>query len=364
MKEKEYEKVEHKGNNVLRLKRHTKHKNMFMFYFKKEKKLYRKLYTSPNNTEGQMIERAIGELETFYNRAGRAKVDENITIDAYWIAFRDGKEWGDNHKRTMTGFYDNHIKKYIGNKAVINVKKGDIDRVMTKAKGTSKRLQKGLLEVMEPLFKRAVRDGLLDATPIDDEHQVRREFAKEKKLVFDAEGKFVAVYKAIHTTFANDLKLRTAFLFGFSGRRLMEVLTLKWDDISIKSKVYVIRAENSKVGIDMQFSLGDELAKNLSQMLYDKDSEWIFSSNRDPALHLSKLSMHYDKIREASGVKDFTFHWMRNLYVSAMAARGVDTTDLSAQLGHQDTGTLKKYLSLQREASGKRTEATMLEMLR
>jgi site-specific recombinase XerD len=127
---------------------------------------------------------------------------------------------------------------------------------------------------------------------------------------------------------------------------------------------YVIRAENSKVNSDMVFGLNSELKSILEELYKYKDSIWIFSSNRDSSIHMTKLSMHYNKIRQATGLKEFTFHWMRNLLVSALAGKdGVDVTDLSALLGHNDTGTLKKYLSLQREQSSRKAADAIGKML-
>jgi site-specific recombinase XerD len=44
---------------------------------------------------------------------------------------------------------------------------------------------------------------------------------------------------------------------------------------------------------------------------------------------------------------------MRNISVYALASAGADSLQLSAMLGHLDSTTLKKYLSLQREDASK-----------
>ena len=61
---------------------------------------------------------------------------------------------------------------------------------------------------------------------------------------------------------------------------------------------------------------------------------------------IKHVKNHYNKIREHSALPEFSYHWMRNLTVSAMASMGVDVTHLSAMLGHNDGGAVKKYLSL------------------
>ena len=67
--------------------------------------------------------------------------------------------------------------------------------------------------------------------------------------------------------------------------------------------------------------------------------------------HSKDIAKQYKKFRDETGIQEFTFHWMRNLAVSALSSMGIEITHLSAMLGHTDSGTIRKYLSLQREAS-------------
>jgi integrase len=363
---KDYETITLKGSKVNFIKRNKKNNQKFIFDFTKNRKRYRQTYIAPKDTPTAMIRMAKIKCDAFYEQAGKIRedLDTNISVDTYWDRYREYKKnnWGQNHKRTLKGFYNNHIKKIIGLKQLRRVNTADIDDIMYHARSLSKRSQKTILEILNPLFTRAIKEGLIKETPVDQE--IKRNATEEKKVVLGAEDKFKEVHKAINQQFADNPKLRAAFLFGFNGRRLNEVLTLQWSDIDLINMNYVIRAENSKVNSDMVFGLNSELKSILEELYKYKDSIWIFSSNRDSSIHMTKLSMHYNKIRQATGLKEFTFHWMRNLLVSALAGKdGVDVTDLSALLGHNDTGTLKKYLSLQREQSSRKAADAIGKML-
>ncbi|MDD2699584.1 MAG: hypothetical protein PHF17_12420, partial [Arcobacteraceae bacterium] len=50
------------------------------------------------------------------------------------------------------------------------------------------------------------------------------------------------------------------------------------------------------------------------------------------------------KIKEY--LPNFTLHRLRNVIVSAMAEQGISATLMSAALGHNNTNTLSKYLTL------------------
>jgi len=364
---KDYESVSLKGSKVHHLKRNKKDNQKFIFDFTKNSKRYRQTYIAPKDTPTAMIRMAKIKCETFYEQAGRVRnnLDANILVDTYWDRFCEHKkmDWSKKHTSNSKGIYKNHIKDIIGLKQLRRVNTADIDDIMHNAKQSlSKRSQKSILEVLKPLFERAIKEKLISENPVD--HDIKRNAAEEKKIVLGAEEKFKKVHKAIHKVFAQNPKLKAAFLLGFNGRRFSEVLTLEWRDINFGNSTYVIRAENSKINIDMVFGLNDELKSALKKMYKEKDSKWVFSSNRDPSKHMTKLAPYYIKIREATGIKEFTFHWMRNLLVSALAGKeGVDVSDLSALLGHNDAGTLKKYLSLQREQSSKKAAAAIDRML-
>ena len=91
----------------------------------------------------------------------------------------------------------------------------------------------------------------------------------------------------------------------------------------------------------MTFKLPSDVAEALSH----------FRSSHGMVFKVKSLDRHHQKIRDYTSINEFSFHWMRNLVVSALAGMGADITHLSAMLGHNDSGTIKKYLSLQREAS-------------
>lgn len=363
---KDYEAVSLKGSKVNYLKRNKKDNQKFIFDFTKSSKRYRQTYLAPKDSPTAMIKMAKTKCDAFYEQAGKIRdnLDPNIKMNIYWDRYCEHKKgsWGHGHDRTLKGFYKNHIKNIIGEKQLRRVNSADIDDIMHNVKHLAKRSQKTILEILKPVFTRAIKEGIIKESPVD--HEIKRNASEEKKVVLGAKDKFIKVYKAIDEKFAEDTIVKAAFIFGFNGRRLNEVLTLKWSDIDLDNETYIIRKENSKINSDMVFGMNPELVIILKELYKQRDSQWIFSSNKDSSIHMTKLSMHYDKIRQATGINEFTFHWMRNLLVSALVGQdGVDISDLSALLGHNDTGTLKKYLSLQREQSSKKATKAIGRML-
>ena len=108
---------------------------------------------------------------------------------------------------------------------------------------------------------------------------------------------------------------------------------------------YIVRGSNSKVNTDMTFALARDIKEALLEFQDTRGNVFMIKHTKD----------HYPKIRLVSGIEEFTFHWMRNLSVSALSAMGASLGDLTALLGHNDSSTLKKYLSLQRETATRNT---------
>ena len=103
----------------------------------------------------------------------------------------------------------------------------------------------------------------------------------------------------------------------------------------------------------MEFTLPGDVAEALSH----------FRATKGCVFNVKSLDVHHQKIRDYTGIPEFSFHWMRNLCVSALAGMGASITDLSAMLGHTDGATIRKYLSLQRGSSTERMNGLAMRLL-
>lgn len=357
-----------RGKEIEHLRIH-KSKSKYLFDFRHNGNRYRKVYIPPtNDTLSNNTDRAKEALLRFKNEKMNT-IKSNPTVNEVYVDFYNALTASDKHKMNIRGIYANRIKPIIGSKKIKAIRATHISAILEKSykldrltrepildKSGKKipsglRVKKAIHEVLTSIFTRALQDEIINELPIKAHHNIKRDYGSEKKIVSDAEIKYRAVHRAIHELFKDDPKHRALFLLGFYGRRRNEVLTLKWSDISENDNTYIIRAENSKVNKDMKFTLPDDVAKALNELRPKRDSEYIFSSNVKPSVPLTNITHYSKKIKELTNINEFSFHYMRNLSVSALSAMGVDTTHLSALLGHTDAATLKKYLSLQREHS-------------
>ncbi len=287
--------------------------------------------------------------------------DLNATVNDYWkIALKDAN-WKDGIKKNMDYYYKKHIKSLLGNIKIKDLKPTTLSTLNRNLKHLKTRSVRKAYEVLSPIIARAIEDEIISVSPIKKHHVPKRKASEEKKYVTDAEHKYFLVHKAIHEVFPTRPDLKAIFLFGFHGRRIGETLKLRWSDIIFNDDTYLIRAENSKVNEDMVFDLPTEIKEALLEFCGDN-----LSSDKE-LFKIKNVSRYYKTIREKTGIEEYEFHWMRNLLVSALSARGVEAIHLSAILGHNDPNTIKKYLSLQRTKSstiGSNVSNEMLEEMR
>lgn len=282
--------------------------------------------------------------------------DVNATVYDYWTKLKAVKGWKNELIRNYDYYYNKHLSKLSGIK-IKDVKSAHFTSLNVSLKDFAPATKKKAYEILKPLFDLAVEDEIISKSPIKRSHIPVRKQLEEKKIVTNAVDKYKNIHATLHQLFGSDdlvvvddkIKIqctnnphhRALFLFGFYGRRLQEVLTLQWNDINFNSNEYTVRGSNSKVNTDMTFSLPLDVREALLE----------FQSTNGNVFNIKHTKDHYPKIRLVSGIDEFTFHWMRNLSVSALSSMGASLGDLTAMLGHTDSSTLKKYLSLQREAS-------------
>jgi len=333
-----YLKTKHTGIKV-----HKNDATKFLLEFTIAKKRFRRLFIS-HSAHGtkDRLKTAYEEREAFitiFEAQSNSSANMKATVDEYFEIHKKSRKWSENVKNGYENYYKKHIQPFIGSKKVVDIQPYHISKVMDNLVHYSNRTRKMALEVLKPLFKRAISDKLIKFTPVTDEHNVKRNQKAEKRLVPDAVNKYKAVHKAIMTVYKDNPHHRALFLFGFSGRRKTETIRIKWEDIDFGNKTYIIVGANSKTDADMIFTLSDDLIDALSE----------FRDVEGQVFNISWISDAVKKIRVASGVEQFTFHYMRNLCVSALSTQGVEAITLSGLLGHTSTATVKQYLDLQRE---------------
>jgi len=408
---KDYEKLTYKARgkvielpNLFQTKEEISTKGKrFVGRFKFEDKIYTKTlgYSKKDNLTPRsaniILDNYKRDIEAGYTSSSNINLDK--LFEFYYETLDTTKKWTVK-KRYI---YNLYIKEVIGNKQIDKIREMDIKKVINimSKKGLSPRTQKTVLEITKPLFQFATKNKYLKDNPSKD---INIKIPNQKKIVTGATELFNQVYHGITTFYKDEPFYQALFLFGFTGRRKTEILTLKWENIDFTNNYYWI--EDTKNADKQKYQLADFIKIQLLQ-IKDTHRGLVFKSPttgkqisnidrqmRNLIKHLAfmycnnnPLYQAYTVLKTKEKTKDFisnlkwtdkltndlkdilsrykgaksTFifehlelekfdklspHYMRNILVSMLAEQNTEAITLSAILGHKDVNTINKYLSI------------------
>lgn len=350
----------YRGQTLTGIKQHKEDGKRFLFDIAL-KKIRRKKIITIDGSESERYQAAIRAYAEF-----RADIYEGYYIDPVtfeemfnrWIALKQPTRW----TQLQAGVYRNHIKRHLGSINLKSILPKDIDRIMIAAKGKAPATRKGIISIVKSVLSFAIDEKIIKILPLEPRHSVTVNAAEQKTIIMEAERIYKSVYQSIVTVYTDHPTWRAIFLFGLSGRRKTEVLSLEWDHISLESRTYTIKAEHSKIKQDLAFTIPADVMEALKEIMPDTPKGLIFI-NPSTGKAYSDIRSEVQKIRDHSGWVDFGFHRMRNLLSSALYGQGVEAANLSSVLGHTSPETLKQYLTMQRSKSCEIVEAAAKKLL-
>lgn len=315
---------------------------VFWYRFEYERKSYRGLIDLSDKVSWGKKDRvtyAKGELARIRNEKRDSVLNTNITVDAFMTEFwkyqPDGK-----YKSIRQSHYERHVKPYIGSKKLGDLRQIHIEHSLKKQEeaGLSARTRKQTMEALNPAMKKAVANRMLQFNPCDG---IKIKLPPSKKMVANASEKLRFIFEAIEEEFRGDPYYHALFLFALQGRRRGEIITLRWEDINFDDNYYILR--KTKNNEEQKIYLPARI-KELLGVFREKEG-WVFQSRRSDT-HLKDIRRVTDRMKKRLGDPKFGVHYLRNVMVSAMAERGLESMHLSGALGHNDPNTIKKYLTM------------------
>lgn len=284
---------------------------------------------------GKLLEAYKIDLEAGYTSSS------NITLDKLFVFYFEtldtSKQW--THKKKY--IYNLYVQKSLGSKKIEKIREMDIQKILNamNKRGLSPRTRKSVMEVLNPLFRFATTNKYLRDNP---SMAITVKVPSQKKIVTNATALFKKVYAGINTYYHDNPYYRALFLFGFSGRRKGEILSLKWENIDFTHNYYWI--EDTKTDDQQKYQLPPYIIESLQEIKDDKKG-LVFKSpiNGKKLVNIDRQMRQLKKFLE---LDTLSMHYMRNILVSALAEQGIEAITLSGILGHKDPNTINKYLSI------------------
>ncbi len=170
-----------------------------------------------------------------------------------------------------------------------------------------------------------------------------KEIKRERFLSADELARLgAALAEAEYTASLAQSILAAIRLLMFTGARLNEVLTLRWEYVSFEART--MRLPDSKTGAKTIY-LNPPALEVLQGLRASADSEWVLRG-RDAGRRLVGLRKAWCRLRAKAGLGDVRIHDLRHTFASMGAASGLTLQSIGRLMGHTQTATTQRYAHL------------------
>lgn len=310
------------------------------------------LFKEPGVTFKRAVERVSGQREIFRDEVstqGKKQQQKRIrTIREAWdeyIAEREanGKLSAKNISNQKL-LFGKHIKP-IEDYPINEVDTEDLQNIVNGmlSAGSAPRTAKGIKDYLRPFFKWA------KIVPNPAEGIELPSF--DNTVNFDiAEDKAKKLIQAMNAYPEPVIKGILSFLLD--GRRLGEVLQMKWSSVDFENMTYTVYGFTTKNRKTAVYELRKDTALSLQDIL--KESEYIFPARIDKSTPISPdtFRWHWSKILEGLDIK-MRLHDIRHLIGGTLVNAGATLEEIAAVLGHSSTNVTKRYSNVKKETAAK-----------
>ena len=283
-------------------------------------------------------------------RATKINKHEPITLNMAFDAMLEQKRSILKPKtiKSYESFYNIWVRHSIGSQPIQDITREQLQSIVnTILKVRAPRTAKTLKEVLNPTFKQYIHLGILPSNPIE---------LLEFKKFYNVKNPDLTdkqIKSLYHEIYAYPIEpFRSIFIWLATGRRVNEVLTLKWENINLEKKIFTIAAEDNKAGKEMQYALDEDLIATLKPI---KTKGYLFPSIKDKnkKMHNDTLKRHWAKIIENAGLEDIRIHDLRHIVGLKLVNAGVSLEVIASVLGHTTTAVTKRYSNVRTKTAAK-----------
>lgn len=120
----------------------------------------------------------------------------------------------------------------------------------------------------------------------------------------------------------------------YTGLRVGEMINLKWSDFDIDERLIYIRKSKTDSGIRQVCLIEKAFEIIMAQPKSDKD-DFIFHNIHGNQISYSNMKKCYEKLREKTGIEDFTNHVCRHSFATRLTECGASPKCVAGALGHR-----------------------------
>lgn len=256
-----------------------------------------------------------------------------------------------------------HILPTLGTKKAVAVTRTDISKLhhaMRSTPGAANRTLALLSKMMNLAEKWGVRpDGTNPCRHVErnPERKMERFLSADELNRLGA-----ALAEAEHTRTELPNVIAAIRLLIFTGMRLNEALTLRWEHVDLERSC--LHLPDSKTGAKAIY-LSAPALEVLTRIDRQEGSPWVIAGARSGA-HLVNLRKPWHRIRQRASLDDVRLHDLRHSFASIAAGLGEGLPMIGRLLGHTQAATTYRYAHLAADPvrmANERIGATIVGMM-
>src|SRR5215213_3805428 len=264
------------------------------------------------------------------------------TISALANRFLEEHSAAKSKDRTYTEYrrlMERIVKPELGRFKVDDVHSSDIERLHLKFWATPYQANR-LVAVLSKMFNWSGRRG--ERNPCVG---IER-FAEERRRRYLSSAELARLGSALAQAEAQKLTspyvIAAIRLLVFTGARLSEILTLRWDHVDLERGF--LNLPDSKTGAKTIY-LNAAARKLLAALPRLEGNPYVVPGERH-GRHLVNLEKPWRRIREMAQLSDLRLHDLRHSFASVGAGAGLGLPVIGALLGHAQPATTARYAHL------------------
>ena len=158
------------------------------------------------------------------------------------------------------------------------------------------------------------------------------------------------------TVFYKKEELKNIFAFSLNGRRISEILNLRFEDINIDTRTFIIKSENAKGKKQLDFYIDDYLLEAIKSQAILRNVDLNSNSNKRvfKTLSINTPLVNFQKMLSDMNLPKLRLHDIRHLLATTLVQNGTPIQHISRMLGHSSIAiTEARYATTNKEQANK-----------
>ena len=270
---------------------------------------------------------------------------KKLAIDVAGLAERFFEEYvaqrcKEKTQRDYRQIVEQHIVPALGKRGIADLGRSDVSKFHHDLRKTPYMANR-CLAVLSKMMNLAEEWGLRQEGTNPCRHvkkykeEQRQRWLSEEELKRMGKALRTAEQKGAHTPWF----LAAIRLLLFTGARLSEITTLKWEHVDLKAGL--LKLPDSKTGKKV-IPLNEPALAVLQNLPRDQDNPYVIVGKK-PQSHLVEIQKPWRRLRASAELPDLRIHDLRHNYATVAAGLGQGLPLIGKLLGHSQAQTTMRY---------------------